>query len=93
MQLLVCGQTCATDAYGQRCARQISNLRSSYPYHFWASSLERHFEDGLLVTAAADFGARAFHFMSFTAARLFRFSCRNVAVTSLLTWHRPRFIS
>ena len=60
MQLLVCGQTCATDAYGQRCARQISNLRSSYPYHFWAAP-HHFFEHGLLASLAADFGIMPSH--------------------------------
>lgn len=55
VQLLVCGQADGSDGYAQRCITQMSELRSTYPQHFWAAP-HRYFCQGALASLAADFG-------------------------------------
>ena len=55
VQLLVCGLADPSDAYAQRCAAQMRQLRHAYPSQFWAAP-HQYFDQGPLASVGADFG-------------------------------------
>eukprot|EP00921_Rhytidocystis_pertsovi_P013784 GHVQ01022382.1.p1 GENE.GHVQ01022382.1~~GHVQ01022382.1.p1 ORF type:complete len:1848 (+),score=155.63 GHVQ01022382.1:2238-7781(+) len=55
IQILVGGSASQNDSYSSRCAQKMWDLRSKYPWAFWANPNE-FFTDGSLVNLGADFG-------------------------------------